>query len=44
MHRRRDVFRVRQCRRIYDRVHDRFNFHVEYENACAVDTAFSSCC
>ncbi len=28
---RRDVFRVRKCRRIYDRVHDRFSFHVEYE-------------
>jgi ABC-type lipoprotein export system ATPase subunit/GNAT superfamily N-acetyltransferase len=28
---RREVFRVRKCRRIYDRVNDRFSFHVEYE-------------
>ncbi|MGD0072122.1 MAG: ABC transporter ATP-binding protein [Candidatus Bathyarchaeia archaeon] len=28
---RRDVFRIRKCRRIYDRVHGRFSFHVEYE-------------
>ena len=28
---RRDVFRIRKCRRIYDRAHDRFSFHVEYE-------------
>lgn len=29
--RHRDVFRVRKCRRIYDRANDRFTFHVEYE-------------
>ena len=28
---RRDVFRVRKCRRVYDRARDRFSFHVEYE-------------
>lgn len=31
MRRRRDIFRISKCQRVYDRVHNRFNFHIEYE-------------